>query len=157
MDLIVAKDRNNVIGKDGLLPWSLPGDLKWFKENTLGRPVIMGRKTHESIGKCLPGRLNVILTGDRQYKPLCDDAILLHSVSDTVRLFRDSGMVIGGGEIYRQLLPFISKMYVTEVDTAVLGDAYFPDTSVYQWRTTYEENKVENGLRYKLKIKERLI
>lgn len=155
MDLIVAKDRNDVIGRDGLLPWSLPGDLKWFKENTLGKPVLMGRKTHESIGKCLPGRVNVVLTGNRQYKPLCDDAILLHNIYDTLTLFRDSGVVIGGEEIYRQFLPFVSKMYVTEVDTVVEGDAYFPDVSMYQWRTTYEENKVENGLRYKLKIKER--
>lgn len=156
MELIVAKSKNGVIGRDGKLPWHLPGDLKWFKQNTLGKPVIMGRKTHESIGRILSGRLNVVLTGNRQYQPLTEDIICIHDVVSAHSLFRDWGVVIGGAEVYKLLLPFVTKMYVTEVDVYIDGDTFFPDTSFYQWTTTYEERKVENGIRYKLMVKERV-
>lgn len=126
LSLIAALAENRVIGRDGQLPWRLPGDLKRFKRLTLGHPVVMGRKTFDSIGRLLPGRENVILT--RQTSFQMPGATILHTPEALLERFREAGevFVIGGEEIYRLFLPRAQKLYLTLVHQTVDGDAFFP-------------------------------
>jgi dihydrofolate reductase len=140
--LVVAVSKNGVIGRDGGLPWKLSSDLKLFRQLTLGKPVIMGRKTWESIGRPLDGRLNIVVTrgapiavaGVRTAASL-DAALDLartHAASDGVGEIA----VIGGGEIYRQALPQADRVYLTEVDLTIAGDTTFPELDSAQWHET---------------------
>lgn len=132
--LIAAVARNGVIGRDNRMPWHLPEDLRHFRRVTMGAPVIMGRKTFESIGRALPGRRNIVLTRDPSR--CADDAIeraaslqeALAMVSDAPRIF-----VIGGGEIYAQALPRAARVHLTEIDATFEGDACFPQLDSSQW------------------------
>lgn len=132
--LVAAMARNRVIGSDGGMPWHLPADLKHFKAVTMGYPVVMGRRTFESIGKALPGRRNVVVTRSRPEVP--KGVELAGSLEDGVKRCCDSErvMVIGGGEIYRQALSLADRMELTFVDTVVEGDTFFPDWSTDDWR-----------------------
>lgn len=130
--MIVAMARNRAIGRENTLPWRISGDLQFFKRTTLGKPVVMGRKTFESIGRPLPGRQNIVITRNPDW---CVDGVTVVSsleqalaiAADTaVRDGVDEVMVIGGAEIYRQAIPLAQRLYVTEVDTEVEGDAFFP-------------------------------
>lgn len=125
--MIAAMANNRVIGKDNQMPWHLPADLKHFKKVTLGKPVIMGRKTYQSIGKALPGRRNIVIS--RQKDALSNDADWVQSVEQALALVQDQPevMVIGGAEIYRQVLPMAERLYITDIDLSVEGDAFFPD------------------------------
>jgi len=126
--LIAARDRNGVIGVKGELPWYLPNDFRHFKQTTLGHPVIMGRKTFESIGKPLPGRRNVVMTRDPQFQ--AEGVECVSSTEEAGKLFAadETVFVIGGGEIYRQFLPSSRRVILTEVDMEVEeGDAWFPE------------------------------
>ncbi|MCU7666986.1 dihydrofolate reductase [Bacillus thuringiensis] len=123
--IIVATSKNGVIGVDNQLPWHLPQDLKYFKKQTTGKTVIMGRKTFESIGKPLPNRHNIILTRDQNYKPegvtiFTDIHELMASLSNN-----EEHMVMGGGEIYKLFLPFVDKIYHTLIDVELDGDTTF--------------------------------
>jgi len=138
--LIAAMANNRVIGLDNQMPWHLPADLQHFKAVTLGKPVIMGRKTYQSIGKALPGRRNIVISrGEAQ----SSDAQWVSSIDEALSLTADAEevMIIGGAEIYRQALPLASRLYLTFIDLTVSGDAYFPDyLSVAQWRQTDAKN-----------------
>ncbi|WP_444928765.1 dihydrofolate reductase [Microbulbifer sp. SSSA002] len=131
--LIAAVARNGAIGKDNELPWRISGDLQFFKRTTMGKPVVMGRKTFESIGRPLPGRVNIVITRNPDW--LADGVEVVQSLDQALSLAqncaKDSGasevMVIGGAQIYRQALPLATRLYVTEVDADVDGDAFFPD------------------------------
>lgn len=126
--LVAAMSRNGVIGKDGRLPWRLPTDLGRFKRLTLGKPVVMGRKTYESIGRPLPGRTNVVLTRDRTWKPPLG-VMEAYTIKDALWLVDhfDEICVIGGSEIYALFLPLASRIELTLVDTEIEnGDAFFP-------------------------------
>ena len=131
--LVVAMAHNNVIGRDNGLPWGrLPEDLKHFKAVTLGKPVLMGRKTYESIGKPLPGRTNFVLTRERGWQ--ADGVIAVHSLSEAMTGDALSG--IGGAEIYRLLLPVAGRIYLTRIDADVSGDTVFPPLDYSQWVET---------------------
>lgn len=131
--IIVAAAKNGVIGINNQLPWHLPQDLKYFKLITHGKPIIMGRKTYESIGKPLPGRVNIVVTRDKTWRAAAELKVA-HSVTEAIALARslpvadgcaDEVMVIGGAEIYREVLPLADKVYLTEVNLTPLGDAHF--------------------------------
>ncbi|KKO44927.1 dihydrofolate reductase [Arsukibacterium ikkense] len=129
-----------VIGKDNKMPWHLPADLKHFKAITLGKPVLMGRKTFQSIGRPLPGRRNLVVS---RTTPAEQQGVeWFSSVEQALAATNDCAevMVIGGGEIYRQCLPLASTLYLTEIDLQAAGDAYFPDYhSVGSWQVTSEQ------------------
>lgn len=139
VSLIVAVAKNGVIGVSGAMPWHLPGDLKYFKATTLGKPVVMGRKTFDSIGRALPGRPNVVVTRNEEFKH--DGVHIAANVALGLelaeRLAEESGadeiMIIGGGEIYAQTLTFADRIYKTEVDVEVVGDTIFPELSPERW------------------------
>jgi dihydrofolate reductase len=152
LSLIVAMDRNRVIGLDNKLPWHLPADLKRFKELTTGHHVVMGRKTFESLGKPLPGRTNVVVTRQHDYK--ADGIKVVHSLDAAIWLTRGDPepFIIGGGELYKEALKYVDKLYVTEVDTRVgQGDAHFPELDPGQWKlvekTTHDVD-AKNKLKY---------
>lgn len=132
---VVAMDKNQAIGRGGQLPWHLPDDLKRFKELTLGKPILMGRKTYDSIGRPLPKRRNVVLTRDAGFK--VEGVEVIHTLEEALAL-GDEIMVIGGGEIFGLTMPYATKMYLTLVDTTVQGtDAFFPDWNMAQWREVH--------------------
>lgn len=138
--MIVAMAKNRVIGVDGKLPWYLPEDLKFFKRITQAKPLVMGRKTFTSIGKALPNRLNVVVTRNADFSHesvrVCHDlpaALALADQHATIEAAEEI-MVMGGGEIYRQALPFAQRLYITEVDIEVEGDATFPAIDHQAWR-----------------------
>lgn len=140
--MIVAMAKNRVIGVEGQLPWYLPEDLKFFKRMTQAKPLVMGRKTFASIGKPLPNRLNIVVTRQETFAPdgvrVCHDlpaALALADQQATIEAAEEI-MVMGGGEIYRQAMPYASRLYVTEVDIEVEGDAYFPLLDPSEWRET---------------------
>ncbi len=137
--LVAALDRAGAIGRGNALPWRLPDDLQRFKALTLGRPVLMGRKTAQSLGRALPGRLNLVLTRSGQV-PFEG----MHAVATLAQARQQAGdaelMVIGGGEIYALALPQAARLHLTHVDTAVDGaDAFFPALPPGQWRVTARE------------------
>lgn len=145
LSLIVAMAQNNVIGINNSLPWHLPNDLKYFKKVTMGKPIVMGRKTYESIGKPLPGRRNIVITRQEGYTGVgSDDAIdVVSSLDQAIELGENIAlvegheevMVIGGAEIYKQALLKAERLYITHVLAEVKGDAYFPEVD---W-TLYDE------------------
>jgi dihydrofolate reductase len=132
ISLIVAMAQNGVIGRDNTLPWRLPADLKRFKAFTLGKTVLMGRKTFESIGRPLPGRDNLVLTRDRRW--FASGVIVVHSVEAALAQAGVNELVaIGGAQIYRLLMPFARRIYLTHVHADVPGDTFFPDFDPTQW------------------------
>ncbi len=136
INIIVAASKNHVIGKDNKLLWHLPNDLKYFKAVTSGHPVIMGRKTFESIGKPLPNRLNIIISRN-QYEPQ-ENLIYTTSLQEAITIAKakdEEIFIIGGGEIYRQALPLADKIHFTLVDTVIEGDTFFPELSENDWQT----------------------
>lgn len=133
LSLIAAMASNRVIGRDNTLPWHLPEDLKHFKATTLGKPVIMGRKTWESLGRPLPGRRNLVISRNADYPAAGAEVFTslsaaLAACGDTPECF-----VIGGAELYRQALPLAQRLYLTEIDCTVAGDAHFPELPVGDW------------------------
>jgi dihydrofolate reductase len=139
ISLIVAASANNVIGAAGELPWHLSDDLKRFKSLTMGKPIVMGRKTFESIGRALPGRHNIVITRQDDYQaPGCEVVASLGGAVAAVSA-SDEIMVIGGGEIYQLFLPLARRIYLTRVDTRVQGDTYFPEIDPANWRETARE------------------
>jgi dihydrofolate reductase len=133
ISLIVAMAQNGVIGRDNALPWRLPADLRRFKEFTLGKPILMGRKTFEAIGRPLPGRANLVLTRDRDWR--APGVIPVHSVEEALLQTRtcEELVAIGGAEIYRLLLPLARRIYLTHVHADIPGDTYFPAFDPAQW------------------------
>lgn len=149
--LIVAMAENGVIGRHNQLPWHLPEDLAYFKRTTLGKPIIMGRKTYESIGRPLPGRANLVVT--RQPHWQAEGVTVCNSLAQALEQARAEAtrsgapelMVIGGGELYRQALPLAQRLYLTRVHAPVEGDAWFPELDDNQWRKESEQRHVASG------------
>ena len=133
VSLIVAMARNGVIGRDNALPWRLSEDLRRFKAATLGKPILMGRRTFESIGQALPGRTNLVLTRDPEWT--APGAVVAHSLEAALAAAAGAAelVVIGGAQIYRLVMPFARRMYLTHVHADVPGDTYFPDFDPTQW------------------------
>jgi dihydrofolate reductase len=151
ISLVVAASQNNVIGKDNSLLWSLPNDMKHFKNITWGMPVLMGRKTFESFKKSLQGRKNIILSRQKGYKP--DNAIVVDNLRDVELLVKGMDvkelMVIGGGEIYKMYFPKANRIYLTRVDTVIDGDTFFPVISEKEWKLVSRvENKADDRHAY---------
>lgn len=133
VSLIVAMAQNGIIGRGNALPWRLSEDLKRFKAATLGKPILMGRRTFESIGRALPGRVNLVLTRDRAWS--APGVIVVHSVEEALAQAGAASelMVIGGADVYRQVMPFARRIYLTHVHAEVRGDTYFPAFDPSQW------------------------
>jgi len=127
ISLIVAMANNRVIGKDKEMPWHLPADLAHFKAKTLGKPIVMGRKTYESIGRPLPGRLNIVMSRNKDYA--IEGCEVVSSLEEALVLVKDveEVMIIGGGYLYEEALPLADKLYLTFIDLEVHGDTLFPD------------------------------
>ena len=140
VSLVVAAAKNNVIGRDGELPWHLPDDLRHFKRLTTGKPIIMGRRTFESIGRPLPDRHNIVMTRDPDYT--AGDCDVVTSASDALKLAGDDSevMVIGGGQVYRDFLPRADRIYLTRVQAEIDGDTHFPEIDSNDWQMVSSEH-----------------
>lgn len=148
LSIIVAMAQNRVIGLNGQMPWHLPADLAWFKKNTVGKPVIMGRKTFESIGRPLPNRHNIVIsrTITNQTTVMNEKTITtwVQSIDEAINLAKnqavDEAFIIGGGNIYQQALSLVDQLYLTHIDATLSGDTCFPDYHPDEWRKTYQED-----------------
>lgn len=140
LSIIVAMDKNRVIGRNEDLPWRLSADLQKFKKVTMGKPIVMGRKTHESIGRPLPGRENIILTRDPHYSS--EGCTVLNSIDAILEHCRDEEeiMITGGAEIYRMLMDRVHRIYLTEVHAEVEGDTWFPPINLDEWELVERED-----------------
>ncbi|MFT9850226.1 dihydrofolate reductase [Aneurinibacillus sp. REN35] len=142
MSMIVAMDKNRVIGKDNDIPWKLPKDQAYFRKVTMGHSVIMGRKNYESIGRPLGGRRNIIVTRDKQYT--ASGCEIVHSVEEVLSMVKneEEPFVIGGEEIYKVFLPYATKLYITTIEHEFEGDTYFPRLVPDEWKVV----SVEKGI-----------
>ena len=145
--MIVAASTNNVIGVDNQLPWHLPKDLQFFKSVTMGKPIIMGRKTFDSIGRPLPGRTNIVITRQKDWSH--DGVLVCHSMQEALALASgeaaDEAMLIGGAELYRQAFAEVHKLYLTRVHAEVDGDAFMPEVKGADWRELSREKCLADG------------
>lgn len=147
LSAIVAVSENNAIGRDNDLPWRLPEDLKFFKRTTMGCPVLMGRKTFESLGRPLPGRLNIVVS--KQNLQLPDAVLLYDNLDDAINRLKqeytEQGFIIGGGNIYEQTMPLIERLYITKVHT-VIADAqtFFPEIDTKAWELVWSEHHTKD-------------
>ncbi len=139
VSIVVAAAENNAIGGDNRLLWHLPNDLRFFKRITSGHPIVMGRKTYESVGKPLPNRRNIIITRQAGYS--VEGADVVGSLADALALCESEPTVfiVGGGEIYRQAMPVVDRVYLTRVHASVAGDAFFPDLEPQEWELVSAE------------------
>lgn len=151
LSLIVAMAQNRVIGRNNNLPWYLPQDLKYFKAVTMGKPIIMGRKTYDSIGKPLPGRPNIVITRNTDWQ--AEGVSVVHSLEQALELGEslveinggDELMLIGGAQLYTTALPQTDRLYLTQVHAEVEGDAYFPEFDLGQWQEIGREDFAADG------------
>ena len=142
ISMIAAMTDERVIGIENQLPWKLPNDMKWFRQHTLGKPIIMGRKTFESFGsKPLPDRTNIIITRDATYQ--ARDSVVVHTIEEALQAAGDVDevMVIGGASFYEQMLPRADRLYLTFVHARIEGDAWFPAIDFSQWN---EVQRIDN-------------
>ncbi len=157
--MIVAMANNNVIGLNNDMPWHLPADLQWFKKTTLGSPIIMGRKTYESIGRPLPGRLNIILSRDKKLN--IDGCTVVNSLEDAITTAeeannasdnpKDEIFITGGAHLYNKFLEQADTLYLTKIDADLEGDTFFPDYTQYSWQETQRiESPVDDKNPYSL-------
>jgi dihydrofolate reductase len=137
--IIVATDEQGLIGKDNDLPWKLSADLQYFRKVTMGKPIIMGRRTHESIGRPLPGRQNIIITSDKAYQ--AEGCTVINSMSQAIEACENAQevMIMGGASLYQQWLPTADKIYLTQVHALLEGDTWFPDWNKAQWHEVSKE------------------
>jgi dihydrofolate reductase len=145
ISFIWAMDENRVIGRNNQLPWHLPEDLKFFKRVTMGHPIAMGRKTQESIGRVLPGRENIVITRNSDYK--CEGYTVIHSLDDFISYSKELDaevFVIGGAEIFRELLPVVDRLYLTMIYETFEGDTYFPEFSLEDFKLVLQEKGVRD-------------
>ncbi|WP_027288019.1 dihydrofolate reductase [Rhodovibrio salinarum] len=147
MTLVVAADAAGGIGQEGGLPWRLPDDLKWFKRVTMGHPLVMGRKTHESIGRSLPGRLNIVVTRQPDYAPYADavladslEAALDRAAQGNAEEVAEEVMVIGGAQIFRSALPLADRVLLTRVHDTFSADTFLEDLDPQVWQETWRED-----------------
>ncbi len=145
ISFVVAMDKNRVIGKDNSIPWHLPEDLKFFKKVTMGHPIVMGRKTYESIGKPLPGRENVIVTRNVDYK--AEGCIVLHSIEELKKYIDEKNeevSIIGGAQLFKETFPIADRLYITEIHREFEGDTFFPEYPESEWTLTSKEKGVKD-------------
>jgi len=134
--LFVAHANDRVIGYQNDMPWHVPGDLAYFKRRTMGKPIIMGRKTYESIGRPLPGRLNIVITRNPSYDS--KGVRVVTSLEEALRVAKEETdaaeyVVIGGEQIFKQAMPIADRMYITKIDETYPGDTFFPDYNLAEW------------------------
>ncbi len=143
ISMIWAMGRNNALGCKNRMPWYLPADFAYFKRVTMGQPVIMGRKTFESLGKPLPGRTNIIITRNKDYSP--EGCIVVDSVEGAKELTENkNAFIIGGAEIYKAFLPIADKLYITEIDHDFEADTFFPEIDYSKWKLVSSEPGVRD-------------
>ena len=140
ISLIVAMAKNGVIGRHNRLPWRLPADLAHFKAITMGKPMVMGRKTWESLPGLLPGRRHIVVTRDVDYQ--AEGCTLVHSLDEAIAAAGDvpEVMIVGGGTLYKEMLPRADRLYLTQVDVEVEGDAHFPRIDWREWHELSRES-----------------
>lgn len=161
ISLVVAAASNNAIGKNGKMPWYLPNDMRYFKNVTWGMPVIMGRKTFESLGKALPGRKNIVISRQPGWK--AEGVVTVKNIEDGLFVAKETDakeiMVIGGGEIYRTLMEKAGRIYLTRVETEPEADTFFPAIDPKQWwLVSQKDHKADekNSFNYSFQVWERL-
>ena len=146
LSLIVAMDQNRVIGLNNDMPWHIPNDLRYFKERTSGHTIVMGRKTFDSLGRVLPNRKHVVLT--RSDKAFPDEVIVLHEFEEILQYAKTHDdkeiFIIGGGELYKQMLPHVDRMYITKIANSFEGDVYFPAFDERDWKLTSKEKGLKD-------------
>jgi len=157
--IIVATDEKGLIGRDNDLPWKLSADLQYFRRVTMGKPLIMGRNTHESIGRALPGRKNIIVTKNENYQ--AEGCNVVHSVADALKACDDAEevMVMGGASLYTQLLAQADRLYLTQVHASLEGDTWFPDWQRSDWQQLSREDHLaddKNDFPYSFIIYDRI-
>lgn len=160
LSIIVAKAKNNIIGKNNSLVWHLPEDLKHFRKLTTGHTIIMGRKTFESLGRVLPDRKHIIFSQNPDFKVNDENVEVVHSLLQIQDLIEgeEEAFVLGGAMIYNFLMPYVKKMYVTQINEEFEGDAFFPKIDEKVWKKTSEEKGIkdeENKLDYEFITYER--
>jgi len=158
ISLIFGMDKNRLIGCNNALPWHLPADMQWFRKHTLGKPILMGRKTYASIGKPLPKRLNIILT--RQANLHIEGCTTVHHLDAAKEAAKDAEelMVMGGAEIYQICLPHANRLYITHIDGEFEGDTWFPNIDLSDWERVYHESHLadeKNAYSYLFEIWQR--
>ena len=150
VSMIAALGKARVIGRKNILLWPIPEDLKRFKALTMGHPIVMGRKTFESIGRVLPGRTNIVVTREQEWNH--EGVVVTHSLEEAIKKAKEIDVqevfVIGGAQIYEQALPLADKLYLTLVDAEEKGDAYFPPYEHLFTKETVEKNGGHEGLKY---------
>ena len=148
--LVVACNQDWVIGLDGDMPWHIPEDLRHFKRVTMGHSILMGRKTHESIGKALPGRQNIVIT--RQEGLHFQDCTVASSLDEAITIARESGdpcpRVVGGGQIYAIALPLATEIYLTQIQFETEGDTFFPALDLSEWKEVHSRDGRREGVRF---------
>lgn len=153
ISLIVAMDENRVIGFENKMPWHLPADLAYFKKTTIGHPIVMGRKTFQSIGRPLPNRTNLILTRDQSFRS--EGCQVVHNIEEVIQIAKKEALfVIGGAEIYKQFLPYAKKIYITQIIESFHGDTFFPELTD-EWQliaTERNEKDQKNDYRYEFQV-----
>lgn len=147
--VVAIAEKNRAIGKDNKLPWHIPEDLKRFKEITTGHPIIMGRRTYESIGRPLPNRTNIIVTKNKDFR--AENCVVVNSLEEAIKkaseIDQEEIYIIGGGEIFKQALPYTDKLYLTLVQGDIEGDVFFPEYSEFN-KTISQSSHESNGYSY---------
>lgn len=158
---ISAVSQNNVIGKNNTLPWHLPADMRFFKQTTMGHPVIMGRKTYDSFEKALPGRENIVITRQKDYS--LPDATVVNSLENALEkatiLHNDEIFILGGSQIFEQSMPILNRIYLTRIHEHFDGDTFFPEINFKEWekiRDDYNTPDEKNKYAYSFQIWERI-
>ncbi|MFC6040185.1 dihydrofolate reductase [Paenisporosarcina macmurdoensis] len=150
ISLIVVHDLNRVIGQDNKMPWHIPNELAYFKEKTIGKAIVMGRSTFESIGRPLPGRLNIVITRNTSYE--AKGVTVVHSIEEAIKtanLHHEEVMIIGGEQIFKEVLPYADLLYITLIQHEYEGDTYFPSYE-QDWEpiSTSDQNTTDSGIQY---------
>lgn len=160
ISLFVAHANDRVIGYQNDMPWHVPGDLAYFKRRTMGKPIIMGRKTYESIGRPLPGRLNIVITRNASYE--VEGVRVVSSLEDALQVAKEETdaaeyMIIGGEQIFKQAMPLADRMYITKIDETYPGDTFFPVYDLNEWETIEASETALNdeGVPYTFYVYER--
>ncbi len=145
LSLIVAMDENRLIGNDNQLPWHLPADLAFFKSTTMGKPIIMGRKTFDSIGRPLPGRRNIIITRNPDFS--AEGCEIVNDIDGALDRCSDQDelMLIGGASLYEQILTRVNNMYITQVHHSFEGDTWFPEFDLAEWKIESQQDYSDEG------------
>jgi dihydrofolate reductase len=142
ISILVAFDQQGTMGKNNRLPWRLPEDLAYVKKLTMGHTLVMGRKTYESMGKPLPGRNNVVLTRNRDFK--ADGCSVVYTIEDALKSDDDEIFIFGGAEVYKLALPYTDRMYITEIEENFYGDTFFPEVDWSNWELVSKEKGIKD-------------